>query len=54
MVPNCEEHKQPITVNANFYDTCLKNTFIHDFPFWQISLEIFDYFLQMSSDVLLI
>lgn len=44
MVPNCEEHKQRTTVNINFYDTCLKNTFIRDFPFWQISLEVFDSF----------
>lgn len=31
-------------VDADFYDTCLKNTFIRDFPLWQISLEVFDSF----------
>lgn len=44
MVPTCEEHKQDTTVDANFYDTCLKNTFVRDFPFWQISLEVLDSF----------
>jgi hypothetical protein len=44
MVPNCDEYKHHTTVNSNFYDTCLKKTFIHDFSFWQSPLKIFDLF----------